>query len=79
MSPDSLVRLIEIAAAAEGRSPATIARLAAGSDGRTYGRLKGGCDITSRRASRMARWLSGHWPANAPWPTDIHRPPMDAA
>ena len=68
-----IVRLIDGYAAAVGRAPTTVS-LAVASSGGLYGRLRDGHDITSRRATRIARWLSDHWPAGAEWPADIPRP-----
>ena len=73
MLPVQIVTLIEIAAAARGVSPGTVGREAGGS-GDCYGRLRGGSDITSRRATRIVQRLSDHWPADAEWPTNIPRP-----
>ena len=39
-----------------------------------YTRLRAGADITTRRAARIAQWLSDHWPTGAEWPPDIPRP-----
>ena len=80
MWPDSILRLIGIAAVARGLSPGTIGRAASGS-GDFHGRLLAGRDITSRRAARIVQWLSDNWPPGANWPPDIPRPtprPADA-
>ena len=69
--------LIEEVATGTQRSPATIGRLASGGDGRMYARLVAGHDITTRRAERILRWLSSHWPADLPWPDGIARPASD--
>lgn len=68
------LRLITLYSAAADRSENTIARLSSG-DGRTAVRLKAGCDITTRRAARIAQWFSDNWPVGLPWPQDIPRPP----
>ena len=73
MLPVTIRRMIEAVASASGLSPGTIARKAYGS-GDFYKRLRLGCDITSRRAVDVLRWLSDHWPESAKWPADIPRP-----
>ena len=84
MSSTAITRLIGAMAAATGRAPSTISRLASGS-GATYARLRGDAnrkppippaDITTRRAARIVQWLSDHWPADRAdlWPDDISRP-----
>lgn len=65
--------LIERSAAALGRTVSTVSWRASGS-GATYTRLRRGCDITTRRASRIVQWISDHWPADLDWPADIPRP-----
>ncbi len=74
ISPAKIVRLIDILAAAVGRSPSTVGRWASGGDGRMYGRLRRGHTITVRRAARTVQWLSDHWAVDAVWPPDIPRP-----
>ena len=63
-------------------TPATMSRRCSGS-GDLHARLRAGRDITSRRAERIAQWLSDHWPADLDWPADIPRPapnhPKEAA
>ena len=73
MEPATLARMMWVVARHSARAPSTIARLASGS-GATYDRLRGGADITSRRAARILRWLSDHWPPDEEWPRDISRP-----
>ena len=36
--------------------------------------MRHGADITVGRASAALTWFSRNWPADAPWPADIHRP-----
>ena len=74
MSPDHIIRLIEISAAASSRRPGTIGRIVSGS-GDMYTRLRRGHDITTRRAARVVQALSDTWPPAAEWPADIPRPP----
>lgn len=73
MSHSQVIALIEAAAAASGRSPHTVGRLASGS-GDFYARLTRGHDLTTRRADRVIRYLSERWPSGAEWPPDIPRP-----
>ena len=77
---DDLLRMIDLLAAATGRSPSTISRLATGS-GDTIRRLRAVdgsgrrvYKITTDRVERASQHLSGLWPADLPWPTDIPRP-----
>ena len=74
MSHNHIILLIEMLAAARHRSPHTIGRLASGS-GDFYARLAAGHDLTTRRASRVVRYLSDHWPAGVEWPAGVPRPP----
>ena len=76
MSHDHIIILIEMLAAARHRSPHTIGRLASGS-GDFYARLAAGHDLTVRRASRVTRYLSNHWPDGVDWPAGIPRPPSE--
>ena len=80
MSPEHIIRLIEIAATATSRRPGTVGRMVTGS-GDMYGRLCRGHDITTRRAARVVQALSDTWPEGAEWPAHIPRPPpaRDAA
>lgn len=73
MSRDQIIRLIEALARAVRRSPHTVGHMASGS-GDFYARLKRGHDLTTRRAARVAQYLSNHWPTDLPWPSDIPRP-----
>ena len=68
---------MEIFAAERGQTLATVSTYAAGAGG-LYARLERGHDITTRRAARIAQWLSDHWPEDAVWPPDIPRPPPAA-
>ena len=68
-----IIRLIDVAAAAADRSPHTVGRWVS-DDGRTYGRLRRGHDLTTRRAACIMQRLSDLWPDSAAWPTDIPRP-----
>ena len=73
MSHVQIIKLIEAVASAKSRSPHTVGRLAAGS-GDFYARLKNGHDLTTRKADRVIRYLSDHWPPSVKWPSDIPRP-----
>ena len=73
MVPETLIRLIRLLAASTGRSPHSIGSYAAG-HGDFFGRLIAGRDIQSRKAARVAQWLSDHWPDGLEWPADIPRP-----
>ena len=72
MAPHLTV-LIEAMARTSGLSPHSVGRYAAG-NGDFYARLVAGHDLTTRRAQRVAQWLSDHWPADLEWPADIPRP-----
>lgn len=73
MNADSLLRLIERYAEGRGLTVSTVSTYAAGA-GDMHGRLSRGHDITTRRAARIAQWLSNHWPPGVDWPADIPRP-----
>ena len=73
MTPESLLRLLDIASRHSRQTAGTLGRLASGS-GDFVPRLRRGHDITSRRAAKVCRWLSDHWPEGAEWPADIPRP-----
>ena len=72
-SAATVATLIEGLASARRRSPHTISTLVTGS-GDMYARLTRGCDLTSRRAARIAQQVSDHWPVDLPWPAEIPRP-----
>ena len=57
---------------ATGLKASTVGRLAGGKAD-VLPRAKSG-RITERRAKKVIRWLSDHWPADLPWPPDIPRP-----
>lgn len=81
MNADSIMRLCEIYAARQGLTLSTVSTYAAAA-GDFYSRLKRGHDLTTRRAARVAQWLSDHWPDDLDWPADIPRPaptPKDEA
>ena len=73
MTPDDILRLLDIASRHSRRTAGTLGRLASGSGDFTP-RLRRGHDITSRRAAKVSQWLSDHWPEGAAWPNDIPRP-----
>ena len=73
MLPEDLLKLIGLLAQATDRSPGTIGRMVGGCGDFTP-RLQRGHDITTRRAARVVRSLSEHWPADLAWPPDIPRP-----
>ena len=72
ISVEKLIDLIDLKARRSGLSPHSVGRYAGGS-GDFYARLVAGHDITTRRAERVAQWLSDHWPADLEWPADIPR------
>lgn len=43
-------------------------------DGKTFGRIEAGGDLTTRKFERAMRWFSENWPEGAEWPSDIERP-----
>ena len=73
MTPDQLLFLMRTMADATGYAAGSLGRWASGSGDFTP-RLERGHDITTRRAARVAQWLSDHWPADLEWPSDIPRP-----
>ena len=73
MERTQIIRLTEAFAAGTLRSVHTIGFWVSGS-GDFYRRLKQGGDVTTGRASRIARKFSELWPASLPWPTDVPRP-----
>ena len=73
MLPSQILQLIRTYAESSNISPASAARYAYGS-GDFYSRLVAGCDITSRRATRVIQWFSDNWPVDLDWPADIPRP-----
>lgn len=77
MLPEQIVRLADVLGAASKTSPSRWVRAACGS-GAMYRRLRGGHDITTRRAARIAQWLSDHWLPFVEWPSDIPRPAPSA-
>ena len=72
-TPSGLIRLIQAYAAARHIAVTSACVYAAG-QARLVDRLARGHDITTRRAARIAQWLSDHWPTGAEWPPDIPRP-----
>ena len=77
MVPEEIVRLADMMGAATKTPASVLIRRACGS-GNMYARLRNGHDITTRRAARIAQWLSDHWPPSADWPSDIPRPAPSA-
>ena len=68
-----LLRLAHEYASATATRTTTVAKKAAG-QAHLFNRLLSGCDITTRRAGRVAQWFSDNWPADLPWPADVPRP-----
>ena len=54
--------------------PMTSVGLYAANHGALFARLQQGCDITTRRATRIVQWFSDNWPLGLLWPEDIPRP-----
>ena len=73
----ALIRLGEAYASHQGISLTTLGRKAA-NHGLFFVRLKGGCDVTTRREMSVKQYLSEHWPAGLEWPADIPRPERTA-
>ena len=73
-----VLRLLTRYAAARGIAVTSACAYSAG-QARLADRLRAGRDITSRRAVRIAQWLSDHWPPAAAWPADIPRPTPQSA
>jgi hypothetical protein len=48
-------------------------------DGKTFGRIASGGDLTTGSFERAMRWFSDNWPDGAAWPEQIARPPASAA
>lgn len=73
---DANLHLLRLAAVFVSQSPLsehTVAKHAAG-QAYAFRRLRNGCTITVRRANKITKWFSDHWPADLPWPADIPRP-----
>ena len=68
-----MIRLVHTYGKAAGLSRRTVSTYAAGS-GDFCDRLERGCDLTTRRAARVAQWFSDRWPVDLEWPPDIPRP-----
>ncbi|MCY4215261.1 MAG: hypothetical protein OXF68_16760 [Gammaproteobacteria bacterium] len=75
---DDVAQLITTLAQVRGWSVSYASLLSSGS-GATAARLMAGHDITTRRAARIVRWCSEHWPEGQPWPEGIERPSPEAA
>ena len=75
MNSESIVHLADLLAASRGWSRATVSTYSTKS-GDAIERLARGHDITTRRAGRIAQWLSDHWPVDLEWPADIPRPDL---
>lgn len=74
MTTEDLVRLAETYSRHRGLTLSTVSTYAA-NDGKWFGTLKAGrAGCTIRKANRVLRWLSEHWPQDLPWPADIDRP-----
>jgi len=76
MIAEHVSRIGGLYVAASGLSESTVSLYAAG-QGQLLARLRGGADITGRRAMRILRWFSDHWPDGVDWPCDIPRPPAE--
>lgn len=72
-SDRNAVTLIKRFARGQGISTSYAAKLASGS-GDTVDRIERGMSLTGRRAEKITRYLSDHWPADLAWPADIPRP-----
>ncbi|WP_420585822.1 hypothetical protein [Ruegeria sp.] len=67
--------MIHLHSQAVGLSVKTTSTYAAGS-GDFCDRLERGHDVTTRRAARVAQYLSDNWRSDlVDWPSDIPRPP----
>ena len=69
-----ILSLMDTYAAANSLAVSSVGAYATG-DARMYSRLARGKGITVRRAARIIRWFSDHWPADLAWPSGIPRPP----
>jgi len=43
-------------------------------DGKTFGRIAAGGDLTTGSFERAMRWFSENWPAGTEWPEAVKRP-----
>lgn len=77
MTPDQILRLIDIASASAAVKPQAFGRRVGGC-GDFYDRLVAGADLTTRRAAAVVGRLSELWPDGADWPADIPRPGAEA-
>ena len=74
-----IAEIIKLFAAGTGKSVSYASRILTGS-GDTVARIDRDTSITIRRALQILQSASDKWPANLPWPHDIHRPaPSEAA
>ena len=73
MDCKSIICLVHAYSRHTGLTTRTVSTYAAGS-GDFCDRLEAGRDLTTRRAARVAQWLSDHWPDDLAWPNDIPRP-----
>ena len=73
---ESTIALIVAYAAAMGIAETTASKRCAG-QAHLVARLRDGHTITERRATRVARWISAHWPPEHRWPAGIERPLVD--
>jgi hypothetical protein len=69
----TLVRLAEAYAEHLSLTLSTVSTYAR-SDGKFFGRLKGGSGCTVKTATTVAQWFSDNWPDDLAWPRDIARP-----
>ncbi|MDE2106604.1 MAG: hypothetical protein KGL39_55830 [Patescibacteria group bacterium] len=75
---EQILALTDRFSAATGLSDATIStRLF--NDGKRIGKLRSGGDVGTRHFAATIRWFSDAWPADAPWPADVARPPSRQA
>lgn len=73
LNPDMILALVDAYTTATGASEARVATLIF-KDGKTFGRLRAGGDVTTRTAARAVDWFSDHWPPAAEWPAGVPRP-----
>ena len=73
MNSESILCLAAVYADHKKLTKSTVSTYASGS-GDLLDRLNSGHDITTRRAGKIAKWLSDHWPLDLAWPADIPRP-----
>lgn len=73
MRIEHIIKLARTYSSYTSLSLATVSTYAA-NDGKLFRRMEDGAGCTIKRANKLIRWFSAHWPADLDWPSDIPRP-----